>query len=194
MQRLHWLLKFLVITLLAGSLSGCLSTAYTGVTTLYNSYNVEKDLNNKWVDLKAINVLNADKTITQNASISVDTVNFVVLLTGHVDNANIRDKAVALVRKIRGVKRVVDAIVIGSGTSTGNDIKDDWITTKLKAKYMLNDGIDASAIKVVTTGNGIVFLMGVVPAPMAKLAAKLAQHTSGVKKVIRLLEIITVKI
>jgi len=122
-------------------LSGCFGAIYTGATTVYNSYDVSKAWNDKWVNLDAINALNADKKITQNGNISVTTVNFVVLLTGHVDNKAIRDKAVTLVQSTPGVKKVVDAIVIGSDESTGEALEDSWITTKIKTKFMFNKNI-----------------------------------------------------
>lgn len=186
------LLKVLIVLLLALSLSGCFSAAYTGAASAYNNYSIRQNLSNNWVEMQAINALNTKKTITSSSNIAVSSVNFIVLLTGHAKTNAVRQYAINLVKNIRGVRRVVDAITVGRGISANQSLQDSWITTKIKSQMLVNKYIDSTQIKAITANNGVVFLMGVVPAKMAKVGLYIARHTKGVRKVVDLMEIVTV--
>lgn len=181
-----------IVLLLTLSLSGCFSATYTGAASAYNNYSIRQNLSNNWVEMQAINALNTKKTITSNSNIAVSSVNFIVLLTGHAKTNAARQSAINLVKNIRGVRRVVDAITVGRGTSANQSLQDSWITTKIKSQMLVNKYIDSTQIKVITANNGVVFLMGVVPAKMANVALYIARHTNGVRKVVNLMEIVTV--
>lgn len=183
-------LFFLLAPLL---LTGCVSAVFTGASSVYNNYSIRENVNNSWVELQAINNLNSEKTITDNSHIAVTTVNFVMLLTGQANNNAVRQYAVNLVKNIPGVRRVVNAITVGQVAAVNQALQDSWITTKIESQLFDNKFVDISNIKVVTTNGGVVFLMGVVPQQMANIAIEIAQHTQGVRKVIRLFEIVTVK-
>lgn len=185
------ILKYLLLTIIPLCLSGCMSVAYTGVTSVYNHYSIENSLSNTWVNLKAIHVLNREKSITQNSSIGVTTVNHVVLLTGQTRTEEIRAFAVDRVKQIPGVKRVINGIIVGPPISS-QTLKDNWITTKIRSQFLINPSIDSTTIKAVTN-NGAVFLLGTVTEEMAEKAVAIASHTAGVKRVIRLFEIVSVR-
>lgn len=183
----------ITILLFSLTLSGCIGTVFSGASSVYNNYSLRQRADNDWIKLQSINALNSQKYITSNSHISVATSNFVVLLTGQASNDAVRDTAVNLVKAIPGVQRVVNAITIGMNPAMNQSLQDSWITTKIKTEFVDNKYVDAGEIKVVTTNGGVVFLMGVVPQQMANTAVAIAQQTQGVRKVIRLFEIVTVQ-
>ncbi len=185
-------LKIFLVLTLSLSLAACIGAVYTGADSVYNHFSVENSINNHMVELSAINALNSQKNITQNSNISVTTVNFVILLTGSAHTNAVRQQAVSLVQNINGVRRVVNAIMVGNPPSETQSMHDSWITTKIKSKMLLNANLDSPAIKVVTTNNGMVFLMGAVTPNMANIAITIAKNTAEVRKVISLFQLITV--
>ncbi|MDX9874870.1 MAG: BON domain-containing protein, partial [Spongiibacteraceae bacterium] len=64
---------------------------------------------------------------------------------------------------------------------------DSLITTKVKARLLANREVSARGTKVVTE-MGVVYLMGLVTRGEADIAARLAQETGGVQKVVRIFE------
>lgn len=145
--------------------------------------------------------------VLAGSDIDVDTSRGVVTLTGHVASEAAKARALALAREVDGVKRVNDKLTIGAnrsdtgervgeadtdtgarakdaGREAGSTINDGWITTKLKAKFVPEDVLDGSDIKVDTT-NGIVTLSGRVPTQAAKARAReIARASDGVRQVI----------
>lgn len=69
-------------------------------------------LNDTTVTTKVKSSLLADKDI-KSFSISVTTVKGIVTLTGSVDNASQKKKAVKIASKVKGVKSVKDKLMIG---------------------------------------------------------------------------------
>jgi osmotically-inducible protein OsmY len=68
-------------------------------------------------------------------------------------------------------------------------IKDDWITTKIEARYFLDTHLKANAIAV-STQRGLVTLIGVVPDRATRNEAiALARRTDGVTDVVDLISI-----
>ena len=124
------------------------------------------------------------------ARISVTSYNRRVLLTGEVANA--RDKALAeeVVRQVDNVQGLVNELDITASPSLGQQANDTLITGKVKAAFIDNKDVPASTIKVVTE-RGSVYLLGRVTQREADLATEVTRNVSGVKRVVRVLEIIT---
>lgn len=145
----------------------------------------------------------ADKQIRKD-NIEIKTVDGVVELTGTArSNAKARH-AVAVARKVNGVKSVKNDITItpaetvAAGDSTYKDrsasagksgngsdqpVSDTWITTKVKAKFAENKEVKGHNISVKTV-NGVVQLSGFAgSADEASKAASLAGDIKGVKSV-----------
>jgi hyperosmotically inducible protein len=134
----------------------------------------------------------ADDTV-KAAQIEVSTKDGVVTLTGNVDNAAAKAKAIELAKETKGVKNVVDMIsareASGSGDapdpnrSLGDTVTDAGISMSVKSK-LLDDPL-VKGLKIdVDTREGVVFLTGAVgsDAEMEK-AIQLAKETNGVREV-----------
>lgn len=136
--------------------------------------------------------------------IGVSTRNGVVTLRGVVDNESVREEALSIARATDGVRQVEDLLMVKSpraaaaatastpgvvGTTgtipTGVDgrIDDASITTKIQAKYFLDNAVKERRIEV-TSQSGIVTLRGTVASDNERAQAKLlAWTTAGVERV-----------
>ncbi|MCB1930555.1 MAG: BON domain-containing protein [Rhodocyclaceae bacterium] len=124
------------------------------------------------------------------AHVNVTAFNRVVLLTGEISDEAGRsalDQIAAGVPNVRGVTNEVQVAGASSLTSRGNDAV---VTSKVKARFVDDNGFSANHVKVVTEA-GTVFLMGLVTREEADQATEIARTTSGVRKVVRVFEYIT---
>ena len=132
----------------------------------------------------------ADDTV-KAYQIDVDTARKAVTLTGTVDSATAKRRAVELARSTDGVTSVSDHIVVSvtaSAAPTTPDAQpagfsDPGITASVKTKLLADPTVGGLRIDV-DTRDGIVTLSGQVKSPAERdLALKLARETDGVKTV-----------
>ncbi len=93
-------------------------------------------------------------------------------------------------RKIENVRSVVNDLVVGPNATTNEITSDTIVTGKVKAAFLDVATVPAASVKVVTE-RGAVFLMGRVTEAEANAAANAARTVGGVKKVVKVFEIIT---
>ena len=114
-----------------------------------------------------------------------------VTLKGTADNAESRDLAGRLAMNTRGVESVDNQMSVRArkpdmekaAHDAGRDIKDSWITTKVKSTFMYSNNVRGSDIAV-STNSGIVTLTGKVNSGAERaLAIELANNIRGVKSV-----------
>lgn len=183
----------LILVVLAGVslLSGC--AAIVGATT---SKPIELDPERRTLgtmlddsQLETIAVVNISKAHPdlQNAPITVTSFNRVILLTGQVKNAQMRELAGSTVSKMHKVRQVYNELQVQAPISFLASTNDAWLTTKVKSKLGFNAKVRAGRVKVLTE-NGVVYLMGMVPRTEAERAAEIASATSGVQKVVLAIE------
>lgn len=125
----------------------------------------------------------------------VVTVAGKVTLTGTADSAASKSAAGSLAANTRGVSAVDNQLVVDSSkkaakpttgnkpTTSGTDVSDGWITTKVKSTFMYSNNVDGSDISV-TTNSGVVTLSGKLDSGAERaLAIELAKNVRGVKSV-----------
>jgi hyperosmotically inducible protein len=167
------LLSTVAILVVALALVACAQTD-TGVTTKVKA------------KLAAANDVPASK-------IEVSTHNGVVTLTGNVDSAETKERALQLARETKGVTDVVDMISVQTAEGTGNApepdrsmgerIDDAGITMKVKAN-LLDDPVVKGLRIDVDTREGVVYLTGNVASENEKTQAiRVAKGTEGVREV-----------
>lgn len=148
--------------------------------------------------------LAADSRI-HDSDIHVNTTNGEVTLTGTAANSTVKAAATEIARDTDGVRKVdndvkaVVATTVGdeagktardaghtvkhAAKSTGEEVTDGYITTKVKAKLLAAKGVASSGISV-ETENGAVTLTGHVPtAAQERRAIAIARQVKGVKSV-----------
>ena len=146
--------------------------------------------------------------------INVDTRNGVVTLTGDVDSAIAKERAVQIARTTDGVREVVDNLTVTESAPTGglfdrdgvdrgtgnigdNERQDrnepitgdPGITSAVKAKLLADSTVSGLRIDV-DTENGVVTLTGDVKSKAeADRAVMLARNTDGVTRVVNHLKV-----
>ena len=123
------------------------------------------------------------------SNVNFTTYNRRLLITGEAPNAEAKSAIEAEARKVDGVREVYNELGIGPVSPLGSRSNDSFITSKLKARLVDSNQISANHIKVVTE-RGIAYLMGIVNEREAKVAVAVARTTSGVLKVVNIMEVL----
>ncbi|MEY2803979.1 MAG: hypothetical protein RL657_1315 [Pseudomonadota bacterium] len=145
-------------------------------------------LEDEAIELKAANRIR--EMMGSRAHISITSYNRQVLISGEAPNAQDRDYAAKLVGEVENVRKVVNELVVAPNSSLTDRSTDALITAKVKAQMVDSKDIFANAYKIVTE-RGVVYLMGRVTQREADRATEVARQVSGVKKVVRIFEILT---
>jgi osmotically-inducible protein OsmY len=113
-----------------------------------------------------------------------------VLLTGEVFDAAAKTSIEQTVAQVENVRRVVNELEVMWPSTTADRLRDQVLATKIKATLVDAKDLSANAFTVVTE-RGAVYLMGKVTEAEASRAVELIRNISGVRKVVRVLQIIT---
>lgn len=176
---------FILCLMLAMPLSGCFNIATTGAEAVYNRHSIQKNLKDHYLTMQAYRSLYFETDEFNNANISISTYDREILLTGQAPSLIQKYKAEYRVKQIPDVKKIYNLIAVQSPSSALTRVSDAWITTKVKAKLLASNDVDATQVKVVTE-NGTVYLMGTLLPEQADAAAEVASQTDGVLSVVKM--------
>jgi osmotically-inducible protein OsmY len=129
-------------------------------------------------------------TIGDRGSVSLTSYNRLVLITGAVPIEADKAAVGQAVERIESVRSVVNELGIGEPNSFGGRSNDSILTSKIKGSILDAKDLQSNAFKVVTE-RGIVYLMGRVTQREADRATEISRGVSGVRKVVRVFEIIS---
>ncbi|MBN7795364.1 BON domain-containing protein [Parahaliea mediterranea] len=148
-------------------------------------------LEDESVEIKAmVNIRAADDRF-DDAHLTIVSYNGFVLLAGQVASEELKARAANVVRDIRGVRRIYNELQVSAPSSGMTRTSDAWITTKVKSWLLANSSTPGMRVKVVTE-NGVVYLMGLATQSEAERVTEVAASLSGVQRVVRLFEIVSV--
>jgi osmotically-inducible protein OsmY len=151
------------------------------------------------IDRRQPDIMATDERIEQQASsriadklkdqghVNVTSFNRQVLLTGEATTEALRQDAEQIAQGVSEVRGVVNEIQIGPPSSFGARSNDAYITSVVKSRMVGADKFNPVHVKVVTEAS-VVYLMGMVTRKEAEDATQVARTTSGVKRVVRVLE------
>ncbi len=128
-------------------------------------------------------------SLGERAHVNVNSYNRQVLLTGEVPGVQERITAEQIVAKVENVRFIVNELGVMEKSSLTQRSSDTLITGKVKASMVDAKELYANAFKVVTE-RGTTYLMGRVTQREANRATELTRSIDGVKKVVRIFEII----
>ncbi len=119
------------------------------------------------------------------SAVDVQVIEGRVMLTGKGISPDVRVEAVRLAWQPRGVKEVINELVIDdSKVDAQKYARDLWMTAEVKSKFLLNKIIRSINYSVETV-DGVIYLMGIAKNKDELDEAKyLAGKISGVKKVV----------
>ncbi len=140
------------------------------------------------VDDATIKINIAAKFINSDDNIFVDVSTSVlegrVLLTGLVENQEIRIDAVRRVWEVEGVKEVVNEIQIGNRESLKEYAQDVWITTQVKGLAAKTIGLRSMAYNFETI-QGKIYIVGITSRPeQLEEIIEVAKTVKGVTEIV----------
>ena len=124
------------------------------------------------------------------AHVNITSYNRVVLLTGEATTEADRAAIEHAVKQIENVRTVVNELEVVALSSMGTRSNDTVLTSKVKASFVDAADLQVNAYKVVTE-RSVVYLMGHVTEREAARAADVARGVAGVKKVVRVFDMIS---
>lgn len=178
-------------------LTGCSTIAtggaeITGLSLLHDRRSSPAILNDERIEINAGIELNSHDDTRNQCHFNVTSYNGMVLVTGEAPTENLRNKIIAIVRVIPGVKLIHNEIKIAQPSSFSTRSHDTLITTKVKSSLsnVKNlPGFDATRVKIITE-NGTVYLLGLVHENEGNIATEIARRETGVKQVVKVFEYI----
>lgn len=190
--------KNLIAAMLLGAalvptLQGCVPLIATGATATILAA----------VDRRSVGTQTEDETIEwkaaarirerlgDHAHVNLTSYNRRVLLTGEAFSEDAKAEADRLTREVPNVAGTYNELIVTPSSSFSARSNDAFITSKIKSRSIDQGKFNPVHVKVVTEA-GVVFLLGMVTQAEADAAISVARTTAGVKKVIPLMEIISV--
>jgi len=123
----------------------------------------------------------------KETNVTVTAYNHVVLLTGQVTSADIKDDLITMVLETQGVRDFKDETTVGELSGFKEAAKDASIKSQVVA--LLTKNSDVRSIRIKTTVElGTVYLMGLVARDEGETAAQIAASVKNVVKVIKIFE------
>ena len=119
--------------------------------------------------------------------VNVASYDGIVLLTGQVEDRDLRSLAEDSIRDLRKIRKIHNEIQIGGASSLVARGNDNWLQTKVKAQLVANGDVNASRIKVVVE-DGVAYLIGVVPRVQADAAVGVARTVFGIQRVVKVFD------
>jgi osmotically-inducible protein OsmY len=130
------------------------------------------------------------ENLGERTHINVTSYNRQVLLTGEVPSVQDRQLVEQIVSRVDNVRNIVNELgVMGNATLTQRS-SDSLVTGRVKAALVDAKDLFANAFKIVTE-RGTTYVMGRVTEREAKRATEVISSTSGVQRVVRILETIS---
>jgi osmotically-inducible protein OsmY len=145
-------------------------------------------LEDEVIEVKGAN--RATEMFGERARVEVTSYNRIVLLAGEVPTEADKVSFQQNISKVENVRSVVNELMIGAPRSAKGVSDDAVLTSKVKASLIDAKDLFSNAIKVVTS-NAVVYLMGRVTQREADRAAEVARGVSGVRKVVKVFEIVS---
>lgn len=130
------------------------------------------------------------ESLGERGHVNVTVYNRQVLLTGEVPSEQDKQLVQKIASNVENVVSVVNELAVMGNSTFGQRSSDAVVTSRVKANLVDAKDLFANAFKV-TTERGTVYLMGRVTQREAKRATEVITATSGVQRLVRILETIS---
>ncbi len=173
-------------------LSGCFGAAAVGVGAgallIGDRRLTETYLADEGIEIRAANRIS--ERFGDRAHVNVTSYNHAALLTGEVPDAAAKVEAEKIAAGVPHVKAISNELEVAGVSSLSARSNDAFITSKVKGRFLDANQFQVNHVKVVTEA-GVVYLLGLVAKREADAAVEIARTTGGVKKVVRVFEIVS---
>ncbi len=185
-------LRWTAALVAALSLSACaplvLGTAVGGAFVATDRRTSGTQLEDQGIKIKAANRIR--EALTDRGHVSVNAYNRRVLLTGEVPTEADRAAAEAAAAQTENVVGVVNELMVGFNSTLASRSNDMLVATKVRATLVDARDLMSNAFDVVVE-RGEVYLMGMVTEREANRAAELVSTISGVRRVVKMFDLIS---
>jgi osmotically-inducible protein OsmY len=186
-------LSVLVVAGALWSLAGCAPLIVGGAAVMGGMLATDRRTSGTVVEDEGIEIKAASRirdSLFERAHVNVTSYNRQVLLTGEVPSLQDKQLVEKIVAGVDNVRNIVNELeVLGNSTLTQRS-SDALVTGRAKAALLDSQDLFANAFKI-TTERGTTYMMGRVTQREAKRATDIISGTSGVQRVVRVLEIIS---
>ena len=183
----------LLLATLVPSLQACFPVVAGGVTAGVLMATDRRSsgtyVEDEGIELKASSRIS--DLLKDQGHVNVTSYNRKVLLTGEVPSDELKAQAEQTAAAVPNVQAITNDLQVAGASSLSSRCNDAYITSKVKARFIDAQRFSANHVKVVTEA-ATVYLLGMVTEGEAKAAVEIARTTAGVRKVVNVLEIITV--
>ncbi|MBL4607721.1 MAG: BON domain-containing protein [Pseudomonadales bacterium] len=121
--------------------------------------------------------------------IKITSYNGTVLIAGQTTSSQSKAKAKDIVKEIRHVQRVYNALEISKSSSLLVRLNDSWLSFKIKLALMMDKKTPSNRI-IIATENSSIYLMGLLNQKEESAAIARIRQIRGVQKIIKLTEYI----
>ena len=187
-MTLNKLLRFSILSVLIIILTNCSIPVATGVATKAVTVSNSDRSIGEFVDDVLIKAVLKNSYFDQSEKIffnvDVEVSQGRVLLTGTVDNIDLRIEATRIAWGVKGVQTVINEIQISESDSILNFADDLVISTKVMAKIMLDEDVNSLNYNIETV-NKIVYIIGISRSSDEKQKViDLSKEVFGVEEVV----------
>jgi osmotically-inducible protein OsmY len=186
-------LSVLVVAGALWSLAGCAPLIVGGAAVMGGMLASDRRTSGTVVEDEGIEIKAQSRirdSLFERAHVNVTSYNRQVLLTGEVPSLQDKQLVEKIVAGVDNVRNIVNELeVLGNSTLTQRS-SDSLVTGRAKAALLDSQDLFANAFKI-TTERGTTYMMGRVTQREAKRATDIISGTSGVQRVVRVLEIIS---
>lgn len=181
-----------IVALSSQLLTGCTpaivagTVAGAGAVVVTDRRSPDKLIEDQAIEIQATDFIYSDKDFGKEVHVSTTSFNGTVLLTGETLSKKNKQIIINKVNRMRGVKKVIDAIEVKKLASAADRSNDTWITSKVKTYIIAQKGL-LTRSKVVTSDSNV-YLMGIVNNKEAKQIVKIVKGVAGVATVTPLFE------
>lgn len=181
----------IVLAALVPILAGCVGAAVVGVgagALVFSDRRLaEIQLSDEGIEIRAGNRIG--ERFGDRVHVNITSFNRMALLTGEVPDAAAKAEIEKIVAGVPNIRAITNELQIAGISSLSNRSNDIYLTSKVKARFVDAGRFSTNHVKVVTE-DGVVHLLGLVTQREADAAVEIARTTGGVKKVVRVFEVI----
>ena len=190
MKRLA--LSACALALLSGALTACvplvLGAAAGGSLVATDRRTSGAQLEDEGIELRGVSRISTN--LGDRVHVNLTSFNRQVLLTGEVPSLQDKQLVEQIVSRVENVSSVVNELAVKGNSTLAQRSSDALVTGRVKAAMVDAPDLFANSFKVVTE-SGTTYLMGRVTQREADRGTEVVRATSGVQKVVRILEIIS---
>lgn len=182
----------ILLAVLVPVLSGCFGAAAVGVGAgalmVADRRLSETYLADEGIEIRAANRIS--EKYGDRVHVNVTSYNRTVLLSGEVPDAATKAEVEKIAAGVPNVKAISNELQVAGNSSLSSRSNDVYLTSKVKARFIDANRFSVNHVKVVTE-DAVVHLMGLVTQSEANASVEIARTTAGVKKVVRVFEVIS---